>query len=99
MAQWNKIDLDTKVQKDFLTYANAVIKSRAIPSVEDNLKPVHRRILYAMDDLGLDSTKKHKKSARIVGDVIGKYHPHGDSSVYDAMIRLSQPWKMRYPPN
>ena len=97
MAQFNKGDLNNKVQLDFLTYANAVIKSRAIPNVKDNLKPVHRRILFAMDDLGLNSTKKTKKSARIVGDVIGKYHPHGDTSVYDAMIRLSQPWKMRYP--
>lgn len=97
MVKFGSRDLNNKVQLDFLTYANAVIKSRAIPSVEDNLKPVHRRILYAMADLDLASNKKHKKSARIVGDVIGKYHPHGDSSVYEAMVRLSQPWKMRYP--
>ena len=91
------IDLNSKVQKDFLNYANAVIKSRAISNVEDNLKPVHRRILFAMDELSLDANAKHKKSARVVGDVIGKYHPHGDTSAYDAMVRLSQPWKMRYP--
>lgn len=92
-----KIDLNTKIKKDFLNYANAVIKSRAISNVEDNFKPVHRRILYAMSELDLGSNKKHKKSARIVGDIIGKYHPHGDSSAYEAMVRLSQPWKMRYP--
>ena len=92
-----KIDLNTKIKKDFLNYANAVIKSRAISNVEDNFKPVHRRILYAMNELDLGSNKKHKKSARIVGDIIGKYHPHGDSSAYEAMVRLSQPWKMRYP--
>lgn len=91
------MDLNSKAKKDFLNYANAVIKSRAISNVEDNFKPVHRRILYAMSELGLQSNKKHKKSARIVGDIIGKYHPHGDSSAYEAMIRLSQPWKMRYP--
>lgn len=91
------MDLNNKAKKDFLNYANAVIKSRAISNVEDNFKPVHRRILYAMSELGLQSNKKHKKSARIVGDIIGKYHPHGDLSAYEAMIRLSQPWKMRYP--
>ena len=91
------ITLNDKAEKDFLTYAKAVIKSRAISNVEDNLKPVHRRILYAMDSLGLDANKKPKKSARVVGDVIGKYHPHGDFSVYNAMIRMAQPWKMRYP--
>lgn len=97
MSKLDNKNLNNKVQLDFLTYANAVIKSRAIPTVEDNLKPVHRRILYAMSELKLDSNKKHKKSARVVGDVIGKYHPHGDFSVYEAMVRLSQPWKMRYP--
>ena len=91
------ITLNDKAEQDFLVYAKAVIKSRAISNVEDNLKPVHRRILYAMDSLGLDANKKPKKSARVVGDVIGKYHPHGDFSVYQAMIRMAQPWKMRYP--
>ena len=93
----DNINLNEKAKKDFLNYAAAVIKSRAISSVEDNLKPVHRRILYAMSELGLDSAKKPKKSARIVGDIIGKYHPHGDTSAYDAMVRLGQSWKMRYP--
>ena len=93
----DKQNLNNKVQKDFLNYANAVIKSRAISSAQDNLKPVHRRILYAMGELKLQSKNKEKKSARIVGDVVGKYHPHGDTSVYDAMVRLAQPWKMRYP--
>ena len=93
----DKQNLNSKVQKDFLNYANAVIKSRAISSVQDNLKPVHRRILFGMNELKLQSKNKEKKSARIVGDVVGKYHPHGDTSVYDAMVRLAQPWKMRYP--
>ena len=97
MAALNKAELNNKVKKDFLNYANAVIKSRAISNVEDNLKPVHRRILFAMSELDLASNKKHKKSARIVGDIIGKYHPHGDTSAYEAMVRLSQKWKMRYP--
>lgn len=73
----DKINLNEKAKKDFLNYAGAVIKSRAISYAEDNLKPVHRRILYAMNELGLQSNKKTKKSARIVGDIIGKYHPHG----------------------
>ena len=93
----DKQNLNNKVKKDFLNYANAVIKSRAISSVQDNLKPVHRRILFGMNELKLQSKNKEKKSARIVGDVVGKYHPHGDTSVYDAMVRLAQPWKMRYP--
>lgn len=93
----DKINLNEKAKKDFLNYAGAVIKSRAISFAEDNLKPVHRRILYAMSELGLQSNKKTKKSARIVGDIIGKYHPHGDTSAYGAMVRLGQPWKMRYP--
>lgn len=93
----DKINLNEKAKKDFLNYAGAVIKSRAISYAEDNLKPVHRRILYAMNELGLQSNKKTKKSARIVGDIIGKYHPHGDISAYEAMVRLGQSWKMRYP--
>lgn len=90
-------NLNNKVKKDFLSYANAVIKSRAISSVEDNLKPVHRRVLYSMATNKLWSNKKHVKSARVVGDILGNLHPHGDSSVYDALVRLAQPWKMRYP--
>jgi DNA gyrase subunit A len=83
--------------EDFLTYATEVIKSRAIPYADDNLKPVHRRILYGMYLLKVFSNKPKVKSARITGDVMGKFHPHGDSSIYEAMIRLSQTWKMRYP--
>lgn len=86
-----------KATDDFMTYAVAVIKSRAIPLVEDGLKPVVRRILYAMGEMKLKPTGKTVKSAKVVGQVLGAYHPHGDASVYDAMVRLSQPWKMRYP--
>jgi len=81
----------------YIDYSMSVIVSRALPDVRDGLKPVHRRILYGMDDLGLDYNKPYKKSARVVGEVLGKYHPHGDGSVYDAMIRMGQPWSMRYP--
>ncbi|MEE4194367.1 MAG: DNA gyrase subunit A, partial [Anaerolineae bacterium] len=80
----------------FLDYAMSVIVARALPDARDGLKPVHRRILYGMHDLGVRSTGAHKKSARIVGEVMGKYHPHGDSSIYEAMARLTQPWSMRY---
>lgn len=90
-------DILTKSKQDFLVYSNAVIKSRAIPSIEDNLKPVHRRILWTFHKLKVTSDKKTVKSARIVGECMGKYHPHGDSSIYEAMIRLGQWWKMRYP--
>lgn len=85
------------MQKNFLDYAMSVIVSRALPDVRDGLKPVHRRILYAMHDMGLRASGKHKKSATVVGEVLGKYHPHGDSSVYDAMVRLAQEFSMRYP--
>lgn len=81
----------------YLAYAMSVVRGRSIPSVQDGLKPVQRRILFAMRDLDLTPTSKHKKSARVVGDVIGKYHPHGDSSVYEAMVLMAQPFKMRYP--
>ncbi|SYV92389.1 DNA gyrase subunit A, partial [Mycoplasmopsis synoviae] len=82
--------VDKIMEERFETYSKYVISNRAIPDVRDGLKPVHRRILYSMYTLGLDFDKKFKKSARIVGDVIGKYHPHGDTSVYDAMINLAQ---------
>ena len=85
------------LSNNFLDYSMSVIVSRAIPDVRDGLKPVHRRILYAMHDLGIYYDKSYKKSARIVGDVIGKYHPHGDSAVYDTMVRMAQSWKMRQP--
>jgi len=86
-----------EMKKSFIEYAMSVIVSRALPDVRDGLKPVHRRILYSMNDLGMHSDKPYKKSARIVGDVIAKYHPHGDSSVYDAMVRMAQDFSYRYP--
>ncbi|WP_440483892.1 DNA gyrase subunit A, partial [Salmonella enterica] len=79
-----------------MDYAMSVIVSRALPDVRDGMKPVHRRILYAKNDLGMYSDKAHKKSARIVGEVIGKYHPHGDSAVYEAMVRMAQDFNYRY---
>ncbi len=81
----------------YIDYSMSVIVSRALPDVRDGLKPVHRRVLYGMSELGITYSKGHKKSARIVGEVLGKYHPHGDSSVYDAMVRMAQPWSLRYP--
>ena len=90
------IDIDKEMRTAFLDYAMSVIVARALPDARDGLKPVHRRILYGMHDLGVRSTGAHKKSARIVGEVMGKYHPHGDSSIYEAMARLTQPWSMRY---
>jgi DNA gyrase subunit A len=89
--------LEEEMQSSYLDYAMSVIVSRALPDVRDGLKPVHRRILYAMQEMGLYSNRPYKKSARLVGEVLGKYHPHGDSSVYEAMVRLAQPWSMRYP--
>lgn len=89
-------NISEEMQTSFLDYAMSVIVSRAIPDVRDGLKPVHRRILYAMHDLGMHADKPHKKSARIVGDVIGKYHPHGDSAVYEAMVRMAQDFSHRY---
>ena len=90
------IKLETEMKKSFISYAMAVIINRALPDVRDGLKPVHRRILYSMDELGLQPEKPFRKSARIVGDCLGKYHPHGDSSVYDAMVRLAQDFSTRY---
>ena len=90
-------NLSEKVKKSFLEYAMSVIVARAIPDVKDGMKPVHRRILYGMSEAGIYSTTPHKKSARIVGDVMGKYHPHGDSSIYEAMVRLAQRFNTRYP--
>ncbi|MFP4527600.1 MAG: DNA gyrase subunit A, partial [Candidatus Kapaibacterium sp.] len=89
--------LENEMQDSYLDYSMSVIVSRALPDVRDGLKPVHRRILYAMHDLGLHNNRPYKKSARLVGEVLGKYHPHGDSAVYDAMVRMAQPWSMRYP--
>ena len=90
------IDLEHEVKKSFISYAMAVIINRALPDVRDGLKPVHRRILYAMNELGMTPDKPFRKSARIVGDVLGKYHPHGDTAVYDAMVRLAQDFSTRY---
>src|SRR5258707_4535389 len=84
------------MRRSYLDYAMSVIVGRALPDVRDGLKPVHRRVLYAMRELGNDFNKAYKKSARVVGDVIGKYHPHGDASVYDAIVRMAQPFSMRY---
>lgn len=90
-------NITQEMRKSYLDYAMTVIVSRALPDVRDGLKPVHRRILYSAHELGLTPDKPHKKSARIVGDVLGKYHPHGDTAVYDAMVRLAQSFSMRYP--
>ncbi|MCC4115304.1 DNA topoisomerase IV subunit A [Aromatoleum toluclasticum] len=89
--------LDRYAERAYLAYAMSVVKSRALPQVEDGMKPVQRRILYAMNEMRLSASSKHVKSARVVGDVIGKYHPHGDSSVYDAMVRVAQDFSLRYP--
>ena len=93
----NRVDLDQQMRMAYLDYAMSVIVSRALPDARDGLKPVHRRILFAMQDMGVRSTGAHKKSARIVGEVLGKYHPHGDASIYDAMARMAQDFSMRYP--
>ena len=90
------VNLEHEMKYSYIDYAMSVIVSRAIPDVRDGLKPVHRRILYAMQEAGMTSTKPYKKSARIVGEVLGKYHPHGDSSVYDAIVRMAQDFSMRY---
>lgn len=92
-----KVDIDEEMRSAYIDYSMSVIVSRALPDVRDGLKPVHRRVLYGMQDLGVFANRPYKKSARIVGDVLGKYHPHGDSSVYDTMVRMAQPWSLRYP--
>ena len=91
------VNLEEEMKKSFISYAMAVIVDRALPDVRDGLKPVHRRILFDMSELGMTPDKPYRKSARLVGDVLGKFHPHGDSSVYDAMVRLAQPFSIRYP--
>src|SRR5205085_11584400 len=100
MAEGEKIipiNIEEEMKTAYIYYSMSVIVSRALPDVRDGLKPVHRRVLYGMLDLGLGSNRPYKKSARIVGEVLGKYHPHGDSSVYDAMVRMAQEWSLRYP--
>jgi len=92
-----EVNIEDEMKSAYIDYSMSVIVSRALPDVRDGLKPVHRRVLYGMSDLGLAYNKAHKKSARIVGEVLGKYHPHGDTSVYDAMVRMAQHWSLRYP--
>src|SRR6266487_4179895 len=99
MAETEKIipiNIEEEMKTAYIDYSMSVIVSRALPDVRDGLKPVHRRVLFGMLDLGILSNRPHKKSARIVGEVLGKYHPHGDTSVYDAMVRMAQPWSLRY---
>lgn len=95
-SQVKEIDISTEMRTSFLDYAMSIIVSRALPDVRDGLKPVHRRILFAMSELGMSPDKPHKKSARIVGEVIGKYHPHGDTAVYETMVRMAQDFSLRY---
>ena len=90
------VNLEDEMRRSYLDYAMSVIVGRALPDVRDGLKPVHRRVLFAMSELGNDWNKPYKKSARVVGDVIGKYHPHGDTAVYDTIVRMAQPFSMRY---
>src|SRR5512136_3127196 len=93
----HSIDINEEMQQAYLDYAMSVIVARALPDARDGLKPVHRRILYAMYDMGLRPDTPYKKSARVVGEVLGKYHPHGDVAVYEAMARMAQDFTMRYP--
>ena len=92
-----EVNIDEEMRSAYIDYSMSVIVSRALPDARDGLKPVQRRVLFGMEGLGLDYTGSTKKSARIVGEVLGKFHPHGDSSVYDAMARLAQNWNQRYP--
>src|SRR4051812_3460987 len=92
-----QVNIGQEMRDAYLDYAMSVIVARALPDARDGLKPVHRRILYAMYDLGMRSDTPYKKCARIVGEVLGKYHPHGDSSVYEALVRMAQDFSMRYP--
>ena len=90
------INIEDEMKSAYIDYSMSVIVSRALPDVRDGLKPVHRRVLYGMHELGIRANTAYKKSARIVGEVLGKYHPHGDSSVYDTMVRMAQDWSLRY---
>jgi len=92
-----QVNIEEEMKTAYIDYSMSVIVARAIPDARDGLKPVHRRILFAMNELGLASNRPYKKSARLVGEVLGKYHPHGDASVYDAIVRMAQWWSMRYP--
>src|SRR3989339_1207719 len=92
-----KINIEEEMKSAYIDYSMSVIVARALPDVRDGMKPVHRRVLFGMRELGVFSNRPYKKSARIVGEVLGKYHPHGDSSVYYAMVRMAQEWSLRYP--
>ncbi len=99
MAEGEKlipINIEDEMKSAYIDYSMSVIVSRALPDVRDGLKPVHRRVLFGMYELGVRANSSYKKSARIVGEVLGKYHPHGDTSVYDAMVRMAQEWSLRY---
>src|SRR5210317_2528320 len=99
MAEHDKIipfNIEEEMKSAYIDYSMSVIVSRALPDVRDGLKPVHRRVLFGMHELGVRATSAHKKSARIVGEVLGKYHPHGDTAVYDTMVRMAQEWSLRY---
>ncbi|CAI8038093.1 DNA gyrase subunit A [Geodia barretti] len=96
-GRFTDIAIEDEMRTSYLSYAMSVIVSRALPDVRDGLKPVHRRILYAMHDMGIRPGSQYRKSARIVGEVLGKFHPHGDSSVYDALVRMAQTFSMRAP--
>jgi len=91
------INIEEQMKSAYIDYSMSVIVGRALPDVRDGLKPVHRRILFAMNELGMDYNKPTRKCARIVGEVLGKYHPHGDTAVYDALVRMAQEWNTRYP--
>src|SRR5438128_8310788 len=90
-------ELEQEMRSSFLDYAMSVIVSRALPDVRDGLKPVHRRVLYGMHEAGMQPNRPYKKCARIVGDVMGSYHPHGDAAIYDTLVRMAQPFSLRYP--
>src|ERR671911_120731 len=96
-SEKNYINIEDEMRRSYLDYAMSVIIGRSLPDVRDGLKPVHRRVLWAMSELGNTYNKAYKKSARVVGDVIGKYHPHGDTAVYDTIVRMAQDFSMRYP--
>ncbi len=91
------INIEEEMRRSYLDYAMSVIIGRALPDIRDGLKPVHRRILYAMHDMGLLHNRKHVKCAKVVGEGLGKYHPHGDAALYDALVRMAQPFSLRYP--
>ena len=91
------VNIEEEMKSSYIDYAMSVIVGRALPDVRDGFKPVHRRILYGMWEMGLDHNKAYRKSAKIVGEVMGNYHPHGDSAIYDSMVRMAQEWNLRYP--